>query len=64
MPNIFLFFFLSGKVSSLFGVCEAIVPLIYGPMYSYVYGSTLNTMPGAFFLMGGGLTFPAAIIFW
>lgn len=53
-----------GKVNSLFGVCEAIVPLIYGPMYSYIYRTTLNTMPGAFFLIGGGLTAPAVIIFW
>lgn len=53
-----------GKVNSLFGVCEALVPLIYGPMYSYIYRTTLDTMPGAFFLIGGGLTAPAAIIFW
>ncbi|CAH1708580.1 unnamed protein product [Aphis gossypii] len=52
-----------GKVNSIFGVCEAIVPLIYGPMYSSVYKHTLKTFPGAFFLLGGLLTAPAAIIF-
>ncbi|XP_025206750.1 uncharacterized protein LOC112602730 [Melanaphis sacchari] len=52
-----------GKVNSIFGVCEAIVPLIYGPMYSSVYKHTLKTFPGAFFLLGGLLTAPAAVIF-
>ncbi|XP_054280936.1 solute carrier family 46 member 3 [Macrosteles quadrilineatus] len=52
-----------GKVNSLFGVCEALMPLVYGPMYSAVYAATMNTMPGAFFLLGGALTFPAVIIF-
>ncbi|KAL4120330.1 hypothetical protein QTP88_013046 [Uroleucon formosanum] len=52
-----------GKVNSIFGVCEALVPLIYGPMYSSVYKHTLKTFPGAFFLLGGLLTAPAAIIF-
>lgn len=53
-----------GKVTSLFGVSEAIVPLIYGPMYSVIYSATLNSMPGAFFLVGGVLTAPAVFIFW
>ncbi|XP_050538920.1 solute carrier family 46 member 3-like [Daktulosphaira vitifoliae] len=52
-----------GKANSLFGVCEALVPLIYGPMYSAVYKTTLKSFPGAFFLLGGALTIPAVIIF-
>ncbi|KAJ9578948.1 hypothetical protein L9F63_024944 [Diploptera punctata] len=52
-----------GKVNSLFGVCEALMPLVYGPMYSGIYAATMDTVPGAFFLMGGGLTAPAIIIF-
>lgn len=52
-----------GKVNSLFGVCEALMPLVYGPMYSAVYRSTMNTLPGAFFLLGGALTLPAVAIF-
>jgi PCFT/HCP family folate transporter-like MFS transporter 1/3 len=50
-------------VNSLFGVCEALMPLVYGPMYSAVYAATMHTVPGAFFLLGGGLTAPAVIIF-
>ncbi|KAK7872175.1 hypothetical protein R5R35_001737 [Gryllus longicercus] len=52
-----------GKVNSLFGVCEALMPLVYGPMYSAVYTSTIHSLPGAFFLLGGALTLPAVLIF-
>ncbi|XP_008546539.1 solute carrier family 46 member 3 [Microplitis demolitor] len=52
-----------GKVNSLFGVCESLMPLVYGPIYSSVYAATMNTLPGTFFLLGGGLTIPAVISF-
>jgi len=52
-----------GKVNSIFGVCESLVPLIYGPMYSAVYKASLKTFPGMFFLIGSVLTAPAAFIF-
>lgn len=52
-----------GKVNGLFGVCEALMPLVYGPMYGSVYARTLDTLPGAFFLLGGALTVPAVFIF-
>ncbi|KAJ8968515.1 hypothetical protein NQ317_015848 [Molorchus minor] len=52
-----------GKVNSLFGACEALMPLVYGPMYSATYAATINTMPGAFFILGGILTVPAVLIF-
>lgn len=52
-----------GKVNSLVGVCEALMPLVYGPMYSSVYQATMTTVPGAFFLLGGALTAPAVVIF-
>ncbi|XP_058463536.1 lysosomal proton-coupled steroid conjugate and bile acid symporter SLC46A3-like [Malaya genurostris] len=52
-----------GKVNSLFGVAEALMPLVYAPMYTTVYASTINVLPGAFFLLGGALTAPAVIIF-
>ncbi|KAF2884242.1 hypothetical protein ILUMI_21934, partial [Ignelater luminosus] len=53
-----------GKINSLFGVSEALMPLVYGPMYSVVYKATINVLPGTFFLLGGVLTFPAIIIFF
>ncbi|XP_014223806.1 solute carrier family 46 member 3-like [Trichogramma pretiosum] len=52
-----------GKVNSLFGVCEAIVPLVYGPMYSSIYAATFDNFPGTFFLVGGGLTIPGVMAF-
>lgn len=59
----FEYTFLSGKVNSFFGVAEAMMPLVYAPMYTTVYTATLKTFPGAFFLLGGGLTIPAVLIF-
>ncbi|XP_032684200.1 solute carrier family 46 member 3-like [Odontomachus brunneus] len=52
-----------GKVNSLFGVCESLMPLIYGPMYSAIYAATMNTFPGTFFIAGGCMTMPAVFAF-
>lgn len=52
-----------GKINSLFGVSEALMPLVYGPMYSIVYNMTINVLPGSFFIMGGILSTPAIFIF-
>ncbi|KAJ3641051.1 hypothetical protein Zmor_027575 [Zophobas morio] len=52
-----------GKVNSLFGACEALMPLVYGPMYNATYAATINVMPGAFYILGGILTIPAVVIF-
>lgn len=52
-----------GKINSLFGVSEALMPLVYGPMYNLVYKATMEFLPGSFFLLGGTLTTPAVVIF-
>ncbi|XP_053602861.1 proton-coupled folate transporter-like [Plodia interpunctella] len=52
-----------GKVNSLFGLAEATMPLVYGPLYSRVYMATLNVLPGAVFLLGSFLILPAVFIF-
>ncbi|KAF7414591.1 solute carrier family 46 member 3 [Vespula maculifrons] len=52
-----------GKVNSLFGVSESLMPLVYGPMYSSIYATTMNTFPGAFFIVGGCMTIPAVFGF-
>lgn len=52
-----------GKINSLFGVCEALVPIIYQPLYSFVYKKTINYLPGAFFLIGSLLTVPTILMF-
>ncbi|XP_050557078.1 proton-coupled folate transporter [Spodoptera frugiperda] len=52
-----------GKVNSLFGLAEATMPLLYGPLYSRVYMATLDVLPGAVFLLGAAMTLPAIAIF-
>lgn len=52
-----------GKVNSVFGLVEAFTPLIYVPMYTAIYSATLQTLPGAYFLVGGAMTAPAVFIF-
>lgn len=59
-----LFFFLrAGKMNSLFGVCEAFAPFVYGPLFNVIYAKTLETMSGAFFLFAAALTAPAIFFF-
>ncbi|XP_050305956.1 uncharacterized protein LOC126743064 [Anthonomus grandis grandis] len=53
-----------GKINSLFGMFEAVVPLVYGPLYSRIYAATIDYFPGCFYLVGGGLTCPALFIFY
>ncbi|XP_063905080.1 probable peptidoglycan muropeptide transporter SLC46 [Zophobas morio] len=52
-----------GKINSLFGLSEALVPIVYGPLYSIVYKHTISSLPGTFFLVGGALTVPSLFIF-
>ncbi|KAI5645167.1 major facilitator superfamily domain-containing protein [Phthorimaea operculella] len=52
-----------GKVYSLFGVVETLVPLIFAPLYSRVYILTLYFLPGFPFLLSVGFTIPALGIF-
>ncbi|XP_047997456.1 proton-coupled folate transporter-like [Leguminivora glycinivorella] len=51
------------KMCSLIGLMEAITPVIYTPMYSQMYKATIETLPGAFYLLGGAMTVPAFFIF-
>ncbi|KPJ05726.1 Proton-coupled folate transporter [Papilio xuthus] len=52
-----------GKTSSLISISEALVPVIYTPVYSKVYLSTLSTFSGAFYLISAALAVPAIGIF-
>ncbi|XP_072942794.1 lysosomal proton-coupled steroid conjugate and bile acid symporter SLC46A3-like [Epargyreus clarus] len=51
-----------GKTSSLISISEALVPVVYSPVYSKVYLSTLSSFPGAFYLISASLAVPAIII--
>ncbi|XP_049876744.1 proton-coupled folate transporter-like [Pectinophora gossypiella] len=52
-----------GKMCSLIGFIEAIVPVIYTPIYSKIYAKTIETFPGTFYIVGGAMTIPAFFIF-
>lgn len=52
-----------GKVFSLFGVAETLMPLIFAPLYTRVYILTLHALPGAFMLVSAAATIPALGIF-
>lgn len=52
-----------GKVNSLFGVAEALMPMAFAPMYTTLYAATLRVLPGAFFLLGSAFTVLAVLIF-
>ncbi|VVC98019.1 unnamed protein product [Leptidea sinapis] len=44
------------KLSSIMGVMEAMAPSIYMPTSSYIYVSTIQSFPGAFYLFDATLT--------
>ncbi|CAH1640273.1 unnamed protein product [Spodoptera littoralis] len=52
-----------GKTSSLISISEALIPVIYSPIYSKVYLLTLSTMPGAFYFISALLAIPAIAIY-
>ncbi|XP_044746805.1 tetracycline resistance protein, class H-like isoform X1 [Coccinella septempunctata] len=44
-----------GQTNSMFGVCEAIMPLVFGPFYTTLYHYTIKVFPGAFYLVSATL---------
>lgn len=48
-----------GKMNSVVGLTENLMPLLYVPLYTKVYTSTMEVLPGAVFLMGALMTLPA-----
>ncbi|CAH2235030.1 proton-coupled folate transporter-like [Pararge aegeria] len=52
-----------GKMCSLIGFVEAIIPVFYAPLYSTVYTNTLAIFPGAYYIVGGVMTVPAIFVF-
>ncbi|XP_050680090.1 proton-coupled folate transporter-like [Leptidea sinapis] len=52
-----------GKVNSIFGLCENLTPLLYIPMYTKVYTSTMEVLPGAVFLVGSAMVLPTLFVF-
>ncbi|KAJ0174135.1 hypothetical protein K1T71_010281 [Dendrolimus kikuchii] len=52
-----------GKMCSLIGFAESLLPVIYTPIYAEVFTNTVEIVPGAFFFVGGSMTVPAFFIF-
>ncbi|KAK9891133.1 hypothetical protein WA026_013451 [Henosepilachna vigintioctopunctata] len=52
-----------GQSNSVFGICEGLTPLIFGPLYSMVYIKTLMFFPGAFYLASGFFSFIVMILY-
>lgn len=53
----------TGKMCSILSVVEAILPIIYVPIYTTLYAKTLETLPGAFYILGAMMSLPATFIF-
>ncbi|XP_044745359.1 uncharacterized protein LOC123307203 [Coccinella septempunctata] len=52
-----------GQSSSVFGVCEAVMPLVFGPLYTSLYQYTLTSFPGAFFILSAGFYVVTVFLF-
>lgn len=57
------FIYFTGKVNSIVGLTENLMPLLYVPLYAKVYTATMEVLPGAVFLMGASMTLPAVFVF-
>jgi len=52
-----------GKMFSLLGVLESLLPLVMVPAYAMLYRSTATVFAGAFFFLSVAVTLPAEAIF-
>ncbi|XP_013187759.2 proton-coupled folate transporter [Amyelois transitella] len=52
-----------GKMCSLIGFVDAIIPIVAVPLYSQVWNNTRDWFPGAIYVLGGALTVPDFLIF-
>ena len=48
---------------ALLAVVEAIIPLIFRPIYSRVYGGTVVSYPGAFFHISGVISLVGFLVY-
>ncbi|KAL3289026.1 hypothetical protein HHI36_003469 [Cryptolaemus montrouzieri] len=52
-----------GQSNSVFGVCEALMPLAFGPFYTTLYNYTIKFFPGGFYVVSAGLYLIAVPLF-
>jgi len=53
----------TGQVLAVFSLVETVVPAVFKPLYSAIYQRTLHRLPGAFYIFGGTINLPGALIF-
>jgi len=52
-----------GQVSAVTGIGENVIPVVCGPLYSYVYEATVDYFPSAYYLVTAAITFPTIFIY-
>ncbi|XP_026822685.1 hippocampus abundant transcript 1 protein-like [Rhopalosiphum maidis] len=52
-----------GQVSAVTGIGENVIPIFCGPLYSYVYESTVDFFPSAYFLVTAAITVPTIFLY-
>ncbi|XP_022170772.1 hippocampus abundant transcript 1 protein-like [Myzus persicae] len=52
-----------GQVSAVTGIGENVIPILCGPLYSYVYESTVDFFPSAYFLVTAAITVPTIFLY-
>nr|BAH72798.1 ACYPI005918 [Acyrthosiphon pisum] len=54
-----------GQVMAIYSIVDSLVPAVFGPLYTVIYKNTVDTLPGAYSLIGSTLAIPATMIyFW
>ncbi|KAB0804046.1 hypothetical protein PPYR_01016 [Photinus pyralis] len=52
-----------GKLNALIAILEALTPLVFGLLYNLVYRSTIDILPGAFYIVASVVWIPVMILF-
>ncbi|CAG5058576.1 unnamed protein product [Parnassius apollo] len=52
-----------GRLNSLVGVVETLMPVVYAPLYSRIYIATIDYLPGVVFLLSIVSSIPVLVIF-
>lgn len=58
-----MFVIFQGKLNSIVGLIEVLMPIMFVPMFTRLYTATMDALPGAVFLLAGALTLPVAFVF-
>ncbi|KAK9871628.1 hypothetical protein WA026_013009 [Henosepilachna vigintioctopunctata] len=52
-----------GQANSILGVCEALMPSLFGPLYTTVYEHSILYLPGSYYLVSFGLNSIGVLFF-